>query len=406
MASAANDLTSLNGLFKDVYADSMKQLVPDGVKLLKKIKFAPAGQQHGNQYVVAINLGLEHGVTYGGSGGAAFNLNGAVAADMQPAQVKGTEMVLESIISTAAASRSAGGGKKAFEDGTKHLVQNMLRSMYKRLEVGMFYGQSGIGKVDTASSANNTIDIQDAEWAPGIWMGAENMLVDVYNGTSKRGTATITAVDLTNKRLTVDALPAGVSNGDDLYYFGAYGKEFAGAHKIITNAGTLFNISAADYALWKGNTYTIAPSGSLSFSALEEAIALAVQKGLEGNVTAFVSTVAWNDLLNELTAKRSFDQSYSAAQADHGHESIKFYSQNGTVEIEPSIHVKEGQAFVLSLDEFSRIGSSDVTFNRPGYEGQFFRDLETTSGFGLRLYTDQALFCEAPGRNSLITGIS
>ena len=72
-----------------------------------------------------------------------------------------------------AASRAAQGGTKAFMDATKFLVANMLRSMAKKLEIEMLYGQMGYGVVASAAGANVTI--QTAEWAPGIWAGAEGM---------------------------------------------------------------------------------------------------------------------------------------------------------------------------------------------------------------------------------------
>jgi hypothetical protein len=60
---------------------------------------------------------------------------------------------------------------------------------------------------------------------------------------------------------------------------------------------------------------------------------------------------------------------------------------------------------MLSIDDWSRVGSTDITFKRPGQGDQFFRDLEQAAGYELRLYTDQAIFCSAPGRNVLIYGI-
>ena len=68
--------------------------------------------------------------------------------------------------------------------------------------------------------------------------------------------------------------------------------------------------------------------------------------------------------------------------------------------------MKEGYAYVLSMEYWSRIGSSDITFKRPGRADEFFRDLENSAGYELRAYTDQALFCFGPGRSCLMTGIA
>ncbi len=38
--AVSNTLDTLNGLFKNVYADQLQDLIPDGVKLLVKIPFS------------------------------------------------------------------------------------------------------------------------------------------------------------------------------------------------------------------------------------------------------------------------------------------------------------------------------------------------------------------------------
>lgn len=281
----------------------------------------------------------------------------------------------------------------------------MLRSISKKLEIEMFYGQVGYGTV--ASATGNIITITTAEFAPGIWAGAENMPLEIRDttGATSRGFCNVASVDLSARTVTVDLLPAGVTATDVIWHKGAYGNEFAGVHRQITNTGTLFNISASQYSLWAGNTYS-AGSASLSLAKIERAVALGVQKGLDSDVDLFVNPKTWADLLTEQTALRHFDSSYSSAQMDNGSRSIKFYAQNGLIAIHPSIYVKEGYAYLLDLAEFMRVGSSDVSFKRPGMEGQFFRELENSAGVELRCFSDQALFCAAPGRNVLISAIT
>lgn len=48
--STANNLSSLNGFFKECYSDKLGELIPDGVKLLNKIKFLSKDKQPGNLY--------------------------------------------------------------------------------------------------------------------------------------------------------------------------------------------------------------------------------------------------------------------------------------------------------------------------------------------------------------------
>lgn len=405
--STANTIETLNGFFKETYADKLGELIPDGVKLLNRIKFLPKDKQPGNLYHQPVILGLEHGVTFASSDEDAFNLNPPVAGVTKDAQVKGNPVVMRSIIGYTTMSRAAQGGQKAFMDATKYVVANMLRSMAKKLEIELLYGQMGYASVASVSTA--TITITTAEWAPGIWAGAEGMPIEIRDssGSTSRGEFTVSAVDMDARTvtLTTSAAAAGVVATDIIWHKGAYGNEFPGIHKILTqSSGTLFNINVAQYNLWKGNTYSAA-SGALSFNKLNLASARAVEKGLDGRLLALVNPRAWANMLSDQAALRKYDSSYSPAKAENGSRSIMFHAQNGEIEIEPSIYVKEGYAYLLALDEWSRVGSNDLTFKRPGMEGNFFRDVDNSSGVELRLFSDQALFCAAPGRNTLINNI-
>lgn len=46
----SNTLTTLNGLFKEVYSKDIEDLIPDGVKLLIKIPFAKKDSALGGNY--------------------------------------------------------------------------------------------------------------------------------------------------------------------------------------------------------------------------------------------------------------------------------------------------------------------------------------------------------------------
>ena len=155
---------------------------------------------------------------------------------MEDAQIRGSALVLRSVLGYNAASRSSD-GKAAFMDATKYLVQNMLKSVSKKLEITMLYGQVGYGTV--ASVAGQVVTIATAEWASGIWAGGENMPIEFRSadGLTSRGIANITSVNINARQITVDAVPVSVIATDVIWHKGAYGNEFAGLHKIITNNG-------------------------------------------------------------------------------------------------------------------------------------------------------------------------
>ena len=102
-----NSIGTMNGFFKETYADKLGELIPDGVKLLNKITFMSKEKQPGNLYHQPVILGMEHGVTFASSDEDAFNLNPPVAGVIKDAQVRGNPVVMRSLLGYVAASRAA-----------------------------------------------------------------------------------------------------------------------------------------------------------------------------------------------------------------------------------------------------------------------------------------------------------
>lgn len=401
----SGDIVSFDGLFKKVYADKLENIIPVGKKVAEMIKFLQKNKT-GDSYNQAITLGLEHGVTYASSDEGAFQLNDAEAGTVKQASVKGYQLLLRAAMSYESIFRSQG-NEQAFEETTKFVIQNMMDSLYKKLETELLYGQDGIGIIDSSPAPTATsFKITDAEFAPGIWAGSRNMKIDVYNGVTLVGTGKIQKADLDSKVLTLQGVGiAGVAAGHKIYPAGAFGKQMLGMKKIMENTGLMFGIDAAQYELWEGTQFALPTADVLSFAVIQQAITKGVEKGLDKDVVVLCNPGHWDDLLTEQAALRMYDQSYSASLAENGARSIKFHSQNGMVEIVPYIHVKEGHAFVVCPDDWRRIGSTDVTFKRPGQPDKYFRELESHAGVELRAYCDQALMCVKPGRQVLITNL-
>ena len=400
-----NAIGNLNGLFKEVYADKLKELIPDGVKLLNMIKFSQRSDSLGNLFHQPVVLGLEHGITFAQSTDDAFNLMPPISGVIKDAQVRGSPAVLRSVLGYNAASRSQSSAG-AFMEATKFLVSNMLRSMAKKIEIEMLYGQVGYATV-ASGGGTAALTITTAEWAPGIWAGSENMPIEIRsaNGATSRGSAQVLNANMDTRVVTTDSVIPGVIAGDVVWHKGAYGNEFIGIHKILTTTtGSLFNIDVSQYNLFQGNQYS-ASSGALSFAKLNLATSRGVEKGLEGKLSAFVNPRAWANMLSDQAALRRYDGSYSKKKLENGSEALSFYAQNGEIEIIPSIYVKEGYSYLLSMEDWQRVGSQDITFNRPGQGDRFFRDLDNAAGYELRCFTDQSVFCSAPGRQIIITNI-
>jgi hypothetical protein len=406
-----NTVSTLNGLFKTVYADKLLELVPDYAIVQKRVPFVSADKETGNYYAQPVSLTHEAGFTYLGETGAVTALNGALNATMKEAQVKGSELVLRSQMSYAALSRASTQGAKAFKRLSSFKVEDMNNSMRKRLEVAMLYGQSGVGKV----SAINTgvITITDATWAGGIWAGSEGAILEAWTGATATETQhntdlTISAVDPDAKTITVTGTSSAVVANDILYFKGARTSsaynEMAGLQKIIGNTGTLFNISASSYNLWKGNSITSV--GQLSHGKIQDALAKAVNKGLMEDVIVLLSPKAFAVLNTDQAALRTFDSSYSSSTAKNGSQSLTFYSANGKVEICSHPFVKDGDAFIVAPDDLMRIGSTDVSFGVPGMDEQFFTLVSGYNAVELQCMCDQAIFIEKPAHATYMSGLT
>lgn len=420
MAIGANDLATLDGFFKKVYADKIEKLVPEDARLQQLVKFLPKEKMPGLNYNQPVVLGLEHGFTYCGKDGELIQLNDQIAGQVKNAVVSGYEMVLRSAIPYTMISRSAT-SQAAFESATKYLVGNMMDSFTKRLEVELMYGQAGIGIVKNAEAdgVSVVVEILESSWAPGIWGGAEKMKVDFYSAlvggnlrNAVSGNAVISAVDFDAKTITIanltTVLAAGLSAGDHIFPAGAYGKQMKGLHAIMNENSDLFGISPSAYSLWKATQFDPNPGGAasvLSFAIIQKAIAAGVARGLKGDVVCLVAPGHWDNLLTEQTAQRMLDSSYKTEEYLMGSKAITFYAQCGKVSIIPSIYVKEGHAYIMNPDIMARVGSLDITFNRPGFEGKFFFDLPSHNGVELRALSDQSLFVSRPGHLVLIKNI-
>jgi hypothetical protein len=417
---SANTPSTLSGLFKEVYRDDVMNLEPDAVKILKIVPFEEGEKQPGNKYHQPVILSNEQGFTYAAFNAGAFALNGAIALAMQDAQVSSSQILLQSQISYDAAAR-AETSKKAFKKATRLIVENMVESMSKRVEIACLYGATGLATCSSSANAGTTstvITISLATWATGIWAGSEGAQLDYYSsaGVLKNSNAAlvISAVNITNRTITVTGNGTDITAVDSdisspgsgkLYWYGAYGNEMSGLDKIITNTGTLFNISAATYALWAGNTYG-AGSAALTMGKLLSANSLAVQRGLNEDATVMLNPDTWTNVMSDLAALRRYDGSYSKSQLSNGTEALEFHAQNGKLNIVSHNIVKQGEAFIFPHKKAMRIGAWDISFKTPGKtEEEIFMQLQGYAGYELRNYTDQHFFMETPARCVKITGI-
>jgi len=412
--ATSNSTTTLSGLFKEVQMGEVADLIPAQFKVQNMLKTVQRQAELGNLYHRPAILAMEHGVTYAGSNAGAYTIDPAVAGVMQDAQIGGSQILLRTQVDYESAAKGAK-SRNAFKDTFGLLFENMSKSVRKRFEIDLIHGGSSTGIGTVASVATNTITITTAEFSPGVWAGMEGAKLEAFTSaltTQRSGTMTITAVDLDARTVTVDAAATGLAATDVLFFKTARTtsahKALTGIHATVTNTGTYANISASSYSLWKSTSYS-ASSAALSQTKVNAAIAQACAKGFEGEGILLCSNKTFGNLLTDQAALvRHIDRSKNKVEYQNGSNEIRFFSQNGSdISIVPSVYCKEGYAYGLSKDTWEIGGAQPKpSFTTPGQDSeQMFLQIADTAGIEMRSYMNAYLFCEAPGKNFVITGI-
>jgi len=408
-----NVVSTLNGLFKRVYSpNGVLNLIPENTKLYNMIDFQSA-EKLGDSYRQPVIVKTENGYTYGGQGGSAFDLLASSAGEVRDANIRGFEALLRSRISYGVAARSAT-SEGAFEQGTKLVIANMVRSVGKRLETSSMYGQKDIGVI--ASDGANSFAVTAATWAPGIWNASEGASIDIWDATlaTLKGTRKIVGVNFDTRTITYDLTDLTVVATDRVLFTGAYSvadgwKEMRGLSSIMSafNDGStdLFGINPQTTTMFRSTVFS-AGGADLSFLKIQQAIAAGAARGLDSDVVCLLSQRTWARLISDQAAARQYDVSYNKSKLENGAESLVFAGQTGNIELVPSAYVKEGEAHIFPKDALMYIGSTDLTFRLPGAgEENFFHQIQDAAGYELRAYVDMALFAPAPNRLILITDI-
>jgi hypothetical protein len=409
----ADVVENLNVLAKEVFGEKgVPDLVPNMTKIQQEIPFSK-GEQLGLKFAQTVRLAYPNGFNHqkGDGTAGAFTFQNAKPGAQARAEMFGTQILLRDQMAYEDAAKLTG-SKQAFAKGTEFFFKGLQMSMRKRLEVEMFHGGQGIGVVSTTSASSPTvIGMSAAQWCPGVWAGNEGMEIDVYSGTTLMNTnaplvlissdPVVRTISITGNATDVATITAGAT----FYYRGAFGAEMTGIHGILANTGTLFNISAATYSLWKSTSYT--PTvGALTFAKVKKAIAIAVSKGLDEDCVLYMHPSTWDDVNSDIAAlRRTTDK--DVKKVDIGSEEIYYHSQNGVTKLVPSIYCKEGFAYGLCnpKEYWMRIGAADVTMSTPGFEGDLFLHLPSAAGVEARCYTHQAILSLAPAKQFVISNI-
>jgi len=420
-----NTITTLDGYFKEIYADKLNNLIPDNDVLKNRIPFS-VKDRIGKGYNQPVKVAGAGGITFAASGAGAFSINTPIAGQTQNAVVDGSQILIAEDTDYESVAKAAG-NKQAFAQTVGFVVDGMIETATKLLEIEMRYGQKGLGQISAVSGTgtSRTVTLSNATWCSVIWSGCKGWKFNIHNGTTFIGGGTATAADslytidtisIADKQITFTctttggtALDTAVSSGDtlDIYYYDAYGKEMAGLQKIMTTtSGNLFSIDTASYELWVGNSSNVNGAISLEklFAGLDEPIA----RGCMSSGFVCLNPKKWRVLMDEMAALRRYDSSYKVKNADYGHtEPLMIHTAAGVAEVIPDIYCKEGDGFFIPRNKFQRIGATDFSFTLPGKPNdKFFFEKPSNAGFELRIYSHQALFTSYPAHTVYFYGIT
>jgi hypothetical protein len=425
----ANTLTApstadLSGNFMEVYGDSLKDLIPLSTQLMKRVPFKET-EKVGNKFHQPVVVKTEHGFTYAAPNMGAFALGAFSSLQTADAQVDGSNLVLASAVDYESAARGAV-SKAAFAEVTGLKVKHMTANTRKRLEISAWYGQMGLGTINAKASVDGTnekLTLTQANFAPLIWAGSAGARVTIDNGSGTQvgsGSFTITKVDVSdgNRFVWVSGASGDItalngitpSDSHRIFFessvnYGAFAHaDMMGVHAQLTTSGSVLGIDNTVYDQWAPNSFAV--GGALNYKGINDAIAMAVSRGLDEDAEVFVSYRTFGNLISDLAALRIIDSSYDPKKAVAGHESIEFHALNGKVSVTPSGYVKQAFGYILPTKDMVRVGATDLTFSTPGSKGgDIFFQLPSNAGFGLRCYSHQGVALLAPSKAVILTGI-
>lgn len=408
--------SDLNGIAKRVFGDVTKA-VPAWAEFQKRVPFSQRAKL-GAEYEELVMLRRPQGVTFARTtAGTVYNLAAVRSPKTEPARVSGAEIIMRETLAYGLVASAQRSGPQAYESAVGEVLLGLQEAHRYFLEATMFYGRSpdGIARIESVSGSGTTRDwvITVASWAPGIWVQAENAVLDAFqnSGGTQRNTnaeIVITGVNAATRTISVSGNATDLGNvvaGDMLVFRTTDTEVFTGADAILRNTGTLFNISASTYSLWRGNVRDIGAQ-PLTLAQAHSAITDAAVRGGLGDMVCMLNTYSWQDLVDDQGALRRYSDK-TRQEYVQGAESIKFYGSNGGVlEFVPHPMIKAGEAFAFCMDDWMRGGESDITQKLPGADNDdFFHEIPGQSGFEVRNFSSQFVLCKRPARQVKITNI-
>lgn len=439
--SANFDYAAGVGDFIDSWGDSVTEPYKNVVPVLADSRFNE-GTIAGGVYHVTTRLTYEGGTTFAppqsqpGEGGLTYvgpRAGQVTDAQLQGMQIHGRSRVTYEAIARSAQSVSNYGGadkKKAVQTATKLVADGLMQGTLKKIEALMLHGREGIGQMDSAVNASNTVAtvyegaagfavdlaLSPQSWSAAMWAAFEGHTFDIFADTAglpsgtklntaanslltgganqtglvliavnpttplTNGTAIGRVIRLWSSSGTAGAVGTGVIGGwtpaaagvnHVCFESGGPANEFVGLGLMAQNTTTLFNINAANYGMWRGNN--LAGVGNLRLAQLIRAISATILNfgGQGATIRSVVPTELFAQFANDESTLKRYSSS-TGGDAENGFDSIQMYlPHKSRLEILGHALQKDGVVLSYIPDEIVRVGSAELDFvNRAASNGK------------------------------------
>lgn len=417
------DTTRLTGFFKDQFGENGSALPTEEYDVLQqRIKFSE-DDRLGEKLTEPVRMAHSTGWTF--AGGATTGTMFALNAANSPLTVEATWTSQEFVIrerTSWKALRAAQTSKQAFANHFDDLIADMRNSSVFALEFSMLYGGSSLGQIEsgTGSSTSRVYVLSKASSTAGLWYKLQGALFDVYSASSggsklnSNADVVIAAADLddttgkvtlsvTGNATDLTAIDGAIATGAHLIPKGAEANMMPGINAIAVNTGSYAGINATTYPLWRSTSLNASAAGA-TFSKFLQAHKKNKLKSGPGKRQVLISDATAMDIVDNLSALQRMVNK-SKGKLELGGDSLEFHSPVGSLEFIPHTLVKEGEAFIVDMKQFKRIGSVDFTFDPTG-KGEYFEHVSGFAGLELVGYWDQTLRCKKPSSITKITNIA
>lgn len=240
------NLASITPYLKEVYTGKIRRQLNDDITTLKRITRSDAGisTNHEGKYVTfPVHVRRNSGI---GSRLEAEALPNPGQQGYASAQLN-LKSAYGAIELTGQAIDMADSDPKAFAKSVDEEMERLRVDLKKDMNRQVYGdGTGAIGTVSAAGTGVNTVSVADARL---FQIGAVVDLVTLPS-TVVASARTVTAVDITNKTVTLSGATFNAAIGQIIVRQGSLNREITGFNSIVRNTGVLYGINPATEPEW------------------------------------------------------------------------------------------------------------------------------------------------------------